>query len=359
MNTEVIFANAFNHIDTVGPRALAHLREHFGSYETAWRSGNSNFISALRNISDADDIAQRRAAIDPTVAYRHVEELDIALLLENDPVFPPRLREVTPAVACLYVQGALPDWNTPSLAVVGTRMPTTYGREACRSLVGPIAASGISIISGLAVGIDTEAHKACLSQKGKTIAVLGSGIARDSLYPAVNKHLADQIVAEGGAIVSEYPPCRKATQWTFPQRNRIIAGLANAVLVVEAKQKSGARITASLALELGRDVLAVPGSIFSANSWTPHALIRDGAVPVTTADDIYQALGILSPGGTQTGAEELPEAQAVLDCLAEPMSANDIARSAREDISTILRTLALLEIHGKVRNIGNGIYRRI
>ena len=361
MHTEAIFAHALNCIAEFNPKRLANLYTHFGSYETAWRASARELANVWEDPEFERVVKKRRSDMSLEQMQKQLEKLHITPITKEDATYPNQLRDIPLPPALLYIEGALLPANTkPIVAVVGTRMATSYGREACRALVGPLAQAGIPIISGLAAGIDTEAHKTALAARGYTAAVLGSGIDRSVLYPSGNKHLADEIVSGGGALISEYPPYDKATIWTFPLRNRIIAGLSSAVLVIEAREKSGTLITARHALEFGRDVMAVPGSIFSATSKTPHALIRDGAVPVTSPEDIFHALGIESdPVNKKAPRDETPEEQAIMDTLTEPRSANDIARALKKRISDIQQTLALLEIHGVVRNMGNGVYRKI
>ncbi len=360
MQREHIFANALNHIPELGPRRLADLYARFASFERMWHAALSDLGLALHNDALARAVAEKRRAINPEREYERARSRNITIILKTDPAYPSHLRDLPDSPALLYIEGALQAFTLPALAVVGTRSPTPYGREACRALVGPVAAAGIPIISGLAVGIDAEAHKTALTESGYTIGVLGSGIARDALYPTQNKRLADEIIAHGGALISEYPPFFKAATWTFPMRNRIIAGLSAAVLVVEAKEKSGTRITANYAAEYGRDVLAVPGAIFSANSWTPHSLIRDGAAAVTSAHEVFDALGLQRPTVASAVANVSPDEQTILALLEhEPRSANDLARGCAIGIGAIQHILAHFEIRGMVRNMGNGVYRKV
>src|SRR3990167_9302121 len=361
MYPEAVYAHALNCIAEFSPKRLVDLYNHFGSYETAWHAPAHDLGHALQNPELGEVLHKNREHAQLETQQKQLEELHITPIMKEDSAYPEQLQHIHLPPTLLYMKGALLPANTKTIvAVVGTRMATSYGREACRTLVEPLAKAGIPIISGLAAGIDTEAHKTALAARGYTAAVLGSGIDRSVLYPSGNKHLADEIVSGGGALISEYPPYDKATIWTFPLRNRIIAGLSSAVLVIEAREKSGTLITARHALEFGRDVMAVPGSIFSATSKTPHALIRDGAVPVTSPEDIFHALGIESdPVNKKATRDETPEEQAIMDTLTEPRSANDIARALKKRISDIQQPLALLEIHGVVRNMGNGVYRKI
>lgn len=361
MHQEAIFAHALNCVAEFNPKRLANLYTHFGSYETAWRAGARELAHVWEDPEFEHVVNKKRGSMSLERMQKELEELHVTPITKEDAAYPNQLRRIPLPPALLYIEGALMSANTkPIVAVVGTRMATTYGREACRTLVGPLAQAGIPIVSGLAAGIDTEAHTTTLTADGYTAAVLGSGIDRSVLYPSGNVRLADEIVSNGGALISEYPPYDKATIWTFPLRNRIIAGLSSAVLVIEAREKSGTLITARHALEFGRDVMAVPGSIFSATSKTPHALIRDGAIPVTSPEDIFHALGIENdPQNKNTAHDGTPEEQAIIGTLTEPRSANDIARVLGKRISDIQQALALLEIRGVVRNMGNNVYRKL
>ena len=208
----------------------------------------------------------------------------------NDKDYPQLLREVFDPPKEIYVWGNLARQEKYPLAVVGTRQYSNYGETVCSSLVKELAKKGVTIISGLALGIDGIAHQSALKVQGKTIAVLGSGL--DIIYPYQHKKLASQIINQGGALVSEYTLGTKPDKWRFPARNRIIAGLAQACLVIEAPEKSGALITATYSIDNGREVLAVPGEIYKKNSIGPNNLIKMGAKPVTEANDILEIFGL-------------------------------------------------------------------
>jgi len=205
--------------------------------------------------------------------------------------FPTLLKEIPDKPKVLYMEGELPPENSIYLAVVGTRKFSTYGKEAAVKIISGLSGYPIVIISGLALGIDAIAHRTALDTGLKTISVPGSGLDRSVLHPASNRKLADQIVQSGGTLLSEFEPKSPAGIHTFPRRNRIIAGLSQAVLVIEAPEKSGTSITARLALDYNRDVLAVPGPIFSINSLGSNRLIKQGATPISSSEDLLEALG--------------------------------------------------------------------
>ncbi len=260
------------------------------------------------------------------------------------------LREIPEPPEQLYIEGLLPNKDTVMLAVVGSRRYSNYGKEACEKLIEGLQGQDISIVSGLAVGMDTIAHKAALRAGLHTMALPGSGLAREVLHPRSNVALANEIVAKGGALISEYDPTYPAGVYTFPRRNRLMAGLVKAVLVVEAGEKSGTRITARLATEYNRDVLAVPGSIFSPNQAGSNALIRLGATPVTSSADILTALGfqVDESGQKQLDLESLTlNERKLVELLAiESLPRDELFRGSGLGISEANTALATLEIKG-------------
>lgn len=245
------------------------------------------------------------------------------------------------------------------MAVVGTRSPSTYGKEATRHIVSELARNGLTIVSGLAVGIDSIAHTAALEAGGRTIGVLGCGI--DIVYPERNKKLATQIV-ENGAIISEYPIGTRPVAANFPPRNRIISGVSLGTLVVEAPTESGALITVEFALDQGRDVFAVPGSIFHHTSGGTNRLIQNGAALVSSAEDVLDALNLMSLPVQQEFAAILPEdptEAALLQHLsAEPQHIDTLCRASGMPPALVSSTLAMLELKGNVRHVGNMEYVR-
>lgn len=262
--------------------------------------------------------------------------------------FPPLLREIPDAPKQLYVRGTLPDYKRKWLAVVGSRSITPYGRQAITHLIGGLAGYPITIISGLAYGADAEAHKAALDVGLPTVAVPGSGLDWDVLYPRAHVSLAREILAKGGALLSEFEPNFKATDYSFPQRNRIMAGLSHATLVIEAKEKSGSLITARLATEYNRDLLVVPGSIFSAESKGTHQFLRLGATPVTSPEDILQALGIAVAEKSATRADLSDDESHVLEIIASPLPREELIKTLALPISEANILLSTMEIKGLI-----------
>src|SRR3989338_173579 len=227
--------------------------------------------------------------------------------------FPSRLREITDPPEKLYLKGTLPSEDHKWLCVVGSRKYTNYGEEVCEKLIEGLRGYPVVIVSGLALGMDAIAHRAALSAKLPCVAVPGSGLDPSVLYPATNRRLADEILKAGGVILSEFDPTFRATSLSFPQRNRIMAGLSDAVLVIEAEKRSGTLITARLATEYNRYVFTIPGSIFSASSAGPHMLLRLGATPITSQEDLLNALGL-----SQTNSSTL-NAKRYDDCSEDEM----------------------------------------
>lgn len=270
-----------------------------------------------------------------------------------DSSVPPSLLEIPQPPKELWIMGTLPDPSYICIAFVGSRAATTYGKDACERLIKGLASYPFCIVSGLALGIDTVAHKAALAAGLPTIAVPGSGLGRSVLYPRTNVQLAEEIVQKGGCLLSEFPPDFRATVWSFPQRNRIMAGLSQAVVIIEAQDKSGTLITARMALDYNRELLAVPGPISSPASRGTNRLIKQGAAPVTDAADILELFHIEPKTGAEAAEEALAdctsEERRVLALLAEPKSRDLLARESGMDISELNMALTLLEIKELIR----------
>jgi DNA processing protein len=273
----------------------------------------------------------------------------------RDPSFPPLLGAIHDPPPELFLRGTgdVALLSEPCVAIVGARSCSAYGRSVARSLARELAASGLVVVSGMARGIDGEAHRGALDGGGRTLAVLGCGIDRD--YPAAHAELARRI-GEDGVVVSEYEPGIEPAPWRFPARNRIIAGLCRATVVVEARERSGALITADFALEEGRDVLAVPGEITSSLSAGTNALVRLGAIPVTRAEDVLEVYG-LEPV-TASGAAALSSAaEALLVRVRErPSTADELVRACEVDPGAASAALTELELAGSVM-LEEGVYR--
>ncbi|OIO46428.1 MAG: DNA protecting protein DprA [Parcubacteria group bacterium CG1_02_39_15] len=275
----------------------------------------------------------------------------------QDENYPRSLREIKDAPEVLYSKGELKA-EEKCFAIVGARRCSDYGKQIALEIAGDLAEAGLTIVSGLAPGIDTIAHQATLERKGKTIAVLGTGIDEESIYPQSNLKLAEKILESGGALVSEYPPGTRGTQFTFPQRNRIISGLSLGVLVVEAKQKSGALITADWARKQRRLVFAIPGSIYFSNSKGCNNLIKNGAKLAESADDILKELNLQkSDFCIKKTSGETSEENLILNALKEgALDVDEIIKRTGLSAQRAASLLTILEIKGKIRNLGRNTY---
>jgi len=274
----------------------------------------------------------------------------------EDKNYPNLLKEISNPPRALYYRGELKN-DENCFAIVGTRMCSHYGKEIALEIAGDLAESGLTIVSGLAPGIDTFCHEASVEIKKRTIAVLGTGLDEKSIYPKSNLKLTKKILETGGCLISEYPSGTRGTQFTFPQRNRIISGFSLGVLIIEAKTKSGSLITAEWAKKQGRKVFAIPGPIHSLNSKGPHFLIKNGAKLVENANDILQELNLpLKSRGSIIGGEN-EEENLILNALQEEsLHIDKIIEKTKLPASKVASLLAILEIKDKVKNLGGNIY---
>lgn len=280
---------------------------------------------------------------------------DVKIIKKSAKEYPKILKEIVSAPKQLYVRGELPENHDMNFAIVGTRRASEYGKTLAFKIAKELTELGFNIISGLALGIDTQAHLGALAGNGKTIAVLGSGIDDTSIFPKENLKLVKIIIDSGGAVISEYEPNAKSEIWYFPERNRIVSGLSRGVLVVEAPEKSGALITAGLALEQNREVFAIPGSIFSKNSIGANNLIKKGAKMVTSVNDILEELNLteLKIHKKESEEERLnPEEKLVLNIIIkEPIHIDKICEIAKLPANRVLSIISVLEIQGIIKNI--------
>ena len=281
------------------------------------------------------------------------------IVRDEFPAVFPALLEIPEPPEKLYYRGVLPEDDEILLAVVGSRKYSSYGKEACQEIIKGLSGYNITIVSGLALGIDSIAHKAALDASLKTIAVPGSGLNDDVLYPREHFFLAEEIVKKGGALLSEFEPNFKATPYSFPQRNRIMAGLSKAVLIIEAEERSGTLITARLALDYGRDVYVVPGSIFSENSKGAHFLIRQGATPITYATDLLLELGfeVEIHKNIITPENLTPPEKIIFELLKEPLSRAELSENSSLPAEKLNSAMTLLEIKGVIKEEGGRIRR--
>jgi len=347
----------FSLVRGIGPVRLRALLNHFGDLKMAWEAEAGELSRAGLDRRSIENLlaTRRRVCLDDEM--EKVRRAGIRLITWEDDDYPYNLRHIENPPFLLYVKGELKPQDEWAVAVVGTRRATVYGKEATRFLVSELARSHITIVSGLARGIDAVAHQAALDAGGRTIAVLGSGL--DIIYPPEHKKLARAIV-KNGALLSEYPLGTKPEGSNFPPRNRIISGLAKGVLVVEAGETSGALITADFAAEQGRDVFAVPGSIFYKSCRGTNKLIQQGAKLVLSAEDILEELNISMVEEREEVKEAVPmtETEALLlqHLSTEPVHIDELGRATGLPISIVSSTLALMELKGLVRQVGGMNY---
>ncbi len=267
--------------------------------------------------------------------------------------FPKALLEIPQPPKELWIMGELPPKDLIYLCVVGSRRFTSYGKEVCEKIIAGLAGYPIVIVSGLALGMDAIAHKKALVTGLKTLVFPGSGLSYEAMHPKTNILLAKEIVEKGGCLISEFEPNFRATLWGFPMRNRLMAGISKATLIIEAEEKSGTLITARLATEYNRDVLAVPGSVFSPNSKGTNRLIRQGATPVTCAEDVLEALGFEQEKKEDRQArlfEDLSkEEKIVINLLREPMPRDELIRTIKMPIGESNSLLSVMEIKGLIK----------
>ncbi len=352
---------ALHRIRGIGPARFRLLLEAYGSAEEVWRSDSGGWQEAGLDARTTRSFEAQRRRINPQAELERLVRLRVGALRFLDPGYPKLLREIAQPPAILYIRGALTHADEWAVAVVGTRRASAYGKNVTERLTTDLARNGITIVSGLARGIDTHAHTAALDAGGRTLAVLGCG--PDLVYPPENARLAARI-AECGAIITEFPPGAQPEAGNFPARNRLISGLSLGVLVTEAPADSGALITTRFAAEQGRDVFAVPGNIVNRSSFGCNRLIQDGAKLVLDAADITAELNMhLVPEQLEL-REVLPENELEADLLrrldeqGEPRHIDELCRTTGLPVAQISGTLVMLELKGLVRLVGPMTYSR-
>jgi len=284
---------------------------------------------------------------------------EIKKISQNE--FPQKLLEIPQPPKQLFIKGEMPDWETSKfIAVVGSRKYTNYGKEACEKIISGLRGYDIVIISGLAIGIDSIAHKSALQNNLKTIAVPGSGLDEKVIYPSINKRLAEEIVNSGGCLISEFEPDFRATTWSFPQRNRIMAGLSDVILVIEATEKSGTLITARMGVDYNKEVCVVPASIFAGSSRGSNKLLSQGATPITCSTDLLDLLGFQSENNSGQKKIEFEncsdEEKKILKLLSEPLSRDELIQKSEMPINEINPLISLMEIKGLIKENAGEIY---
>jgi len=357
LNDQKRYLVGFNLVKGIGAVTLQKLLRFFGNAQSAWMASADALMQSGLSTTVIERLLETRSSGVLDRIWERIEKEHITLLTVEDDGYPKYLREIPKPPPVLYVKGTLKKEDDWAVAVVGTRRVTAYGKQVALQVSGTLAHSGITIVSGLARGVDAAAHSAALDAGGRTIAVLGCGV--DLVYPPEHRILAERI-QENGALISDYPPGTPPEAKNFPPRNRIISGIARAVLVIEAGRKSGALITARFAAEQGRDVFAVPGNIFAPQSRGTNALIQQGARPLLQPKDVLDVLDMTMIAEQQIACTVLPgnaaEAQ-LYDLLNhEPMHIDEIMVKTDLSIDEVSSALAMMELKGMVRQVGGMRY---
>ena len=343
----------FSLIPGIGRVKLAQLENYFGNLENAWKASATEFKHAGLDSGSIQAITSWQPKISLEAEIEKLDRYGVKVFLYNDPSYPPRLKEIYDYPPLLYVRGSLLPQDEWCLAVVGTRRATVYGRQVTEEIVTDLAQSKITIVSGLAKGIDSVAHQTALNASGRSIAVFACGL--DIVYPSENADLARHIMHQG-VLISEYPLGTRPKADNFPRRNRIMSGLSLGVLVTEADETSGAMITAHMALEQNREVFAIPGSILSPASRGTNRLIQEGAKLVRDYTDILEELNLMTVTRQIEMKEIIPasdtESLLLKHLRAEPTHVDEVCRSSGLPVATVSSTLAMMELKGLVRQQG-------
>ncbi|MCC6606843.1 MAG: DNA-protecting protein DprA [Anaerolineae bacterium] len=348
----------FNLVKGIGPAKVQALLDYFGSLANAWQANEFELYKIGFDKRAVANLLQARHELDLDAALAQAQQANVKLLTWDTPAYPNYLREIPNPPPLLYLKGDLLEQDRWAVAVVGTRRLTSYGRLVTRDLVAGLVQNNITVVSGLARGIDAVAHKTAVELGGRTLAVLGSGL--DAIYPADNRALAQEITQGHGAIISEYGLGIQPEAKNFPPRNRIISGLSLGVIIVEAGERSGALITTNFALEQNREVFAVPGNINSPASQGPNKLIQEGAKLVTRVEDVLEELNlhmVAERTAVQLVLPETAEEIALYTQLsAQPVHIDDLSRSTGLPSALVSSTLTLMELKGMVQQVGGMNY---
>ncbi len=347
----------FSLVKGIGAVRFQTLIDFFGRADIAWHAPPEALREAGLSANLVNNLIQVRSGKSLEQIWERMVAEGISVLTWEDEVYPRRLKEISQPPPVLFVRGELCLDDEWAVAIVGTRRATSYGRHVTGEVAAALARNGVTIVSGLARGVDGLAHQAALDAGGRTIAVLGCGV--DRIYPPEHRRLAEQIIAHG-ALISDYPPGTPPEAVNFPPRNRIISGLSLAVVVVEAGQSSGALITASFAADQGRDVFAVPGNITAPQSKGTNRLIQDGAYPLLDPKEVLESLDLTMVTEHRAARMVLPadalELQLFELLSSEPLHVDEIRSKTDMPIEKVTATLALMELKGFVRQVGGMNY---
>lgn len=358
MNENLRYWVGFSQVRGIGPARLRLLLDYYGKIDQAWQANPGELRAIGLDRRSIENLVKVRQTLDLEAELEKLAKLKVSVLSWESQAYPALLKNIHNPPLVLYVRGQFTPQDEWALAVVGTRRATSYGRECTRMFVQGLVQNNITIVSGLAYGIDTEAHQSAIKAGGRTLAVLGCGV--DISYPAENRKLSQTIV-ENGALISEYPLGTKPESGNFPQRNRIISGLSLGTLLVEGEVRSGARITADYALEQGREVFAIPGPISRKSSAGPNHMIQHGGAKlVTQVNDILEELNLTMVAHHSAARAIIPdnEIEAVLlkQLSLEPTHVDDLGNVTNLSAAEIASTLILMELKGMVRQVGGMNY---
>lgn len=357
MNPDTKYWVALSNHQKIGARTFAKLFRRFKKLEKVWQAENKDLAQAGLDLGQIEAVKEVIAKRNPDDDLNRLEKLAIRAIILADKNYPKMLAEIPDPPGILYLKGQILPEDEMALAVVGSRKFTSYGRRATEEIVYPLARAKLTIVSGLALGIDFFAHQVALEAHGRTIAVMACGL--DQIYPVTNIRLADKILASGGAIISEFPLGMPALRYNFPIRNRIIAGLSLGTVVIECAEGSGSLLTAAAALEYNREVFAVPGQIFSETSLGTNRLIKMGAKVVTSYKDVLDELNLEEKEEfhkAQHLIADTREEEILLKWLKEPILLDTLVNKTGLDTAQVNSTLIQMEMKGKVKNLGGTRY---
>jgi DNA processing protein len=347
----------FNRVKGIGPVRFQSLLDFFGDAQAAWEAPTADLAAAGLGSRLTCRLIRVRTDLDLDRVWEAILSKGIGVVTWQDEGYPISLREIGQSPPVLFIKGELTPEDEWTVAVVGTRRASSYGRQVAAELATEPARNGVTVASGLARGVDSIAHRSALNAGGRSLAVLGSGV--DRIYPPENRRLAKKIAASG-AVISDYPAGTPLEASNFPPRNRIISGLSKVVVILEASHKSGALITASFAADQGRDVFAVPGLITAPGSRGTNRLIQDGARPMLSPQDVLEVLDLSRAIAHRSARKVLPTAPVEAQLLAalsdEPVHIDEIGVQVAMPIEKISATLALMELKGMVRQVGGMRY---
>lgn len=349
---------AWSILNRIGAVRFKKIEAYFENIKSAWLANRGELILAGLPEKLVEEIILKRNEIDLDLELEKLAQEKIGFITWHDDQYPKLLKDIYDPPFLLYYKGRFcPEEDDFSLAVVGTRKVSSYGKQATINLTKELTQAGLVIVSGLALGVDGLAHEACLEMGGRTIAVIGSGLNSQNIYPSYNRYLIEKILAGGGLVLSEFPIGTQPLPHNFPQRNRIVSGLSKGVLVIEAPESSGALLTAKNALDQGREVMAVPGSIYNLNSTGTNKLIKLGAKLVSSAEDVLETLDLGSIKEYVKVKKDIPltdSEKKIYNILSdEEMHVDEVVRKSGANASEVNGILTLLEIKGMARNLGN------